>query len=127
MPPFAGARRRTLRQRFLPALSRISQAPNTSLSSAASTCVVSSGLTGSKSNAAAGLAASIAATRTRPRMPLFLLRRIGRLGDRRQRRLARGPGEDVVDHELVHRRARRFARRAEMREQDDMVHVDQFL
>src|SRR5580692_459514 len=50
-----------------------------------------------------------------------------RLRNRRQRRLAGGPGGDVVDDELIHLLAGIDRCRAEMREQHHVVHRDQFL
>src|SRR5580704_14468057 len=50
-----------------------------------------------------------------------------RLRHRRQRRLVRGPGQNVVDDELVHLIARIHRRRAEMRKQNNVLHLHQLL
>src|SRR5665213_3992379 len=54
-------------------------------------------------------------------------RRIRRFRNRRERRLARHPGQNIVDHELIHGRARHLGGGAEMREQHDVLHLHQFL
>ena len=50
----------------------------------------------------------------------------GRFRYRSERRLAGRPGEDVVDHKLIHLLARVYRRRAEMRQQHDVVHRQKF-
>ncbi len=49
----------------------------------------------------------------------------GRFRYRSERRLAGGPGEDVVDQKLIHLFARVYRRRTEMRQQHDVRHRQQ--
>src|SRR5216684_1635797 len=141
-PPAAGSSLNASGQVLSRAALEISQAPTMPLAASlgASACALAptaespirpSANRAKEARSGMGEPATVGTVRTLPRpmqsvMPgLLLPRRPGRFGHRGQRRLAVGPGHEVVDDQLIHPLAGRDRGRAEMGKQHRVVDRDQ--